>query len=492
MTRRTALHALGGALAAAPAVLSSARRRPNVVFFMTDDQRHDALGAAGNRFLKTPHMDRIAAGGIRFTQAFVTNSLCSPSRGTIVTGLYSHVHGVRTNGGGTHRLREDIPTFPGLLRESGYFTALAGKWHIASPPTGFDQTSILPGQGLYHDPILIVNGGRAQFRGYVDDIVAGQAIEMLKSRPKEKPFCLLCQFKAPHRSWEPAPRFNKALEGAVFPEPPTFGVSLADRPAAIRDSDIQIADMPDFESFGVPRSAPRQERKRRNYQLFLRQYYRTLMGVDENVGRVLDFLDREGLAQDTLVIHTSDNGFFHGEYGLFDKRMMYEPSIRVPLLARYPAGFPAGRTDASHMVLNNDIAHTILDFCGVERPASMRAHGESWRPLAEGRATPWRDAWMYEYFEYPAITCTGKMRGIRTNRWKLIHYIQEPQGWELFDLDHDPEERVNLYGRPEHRALAAELQARLRRMRTELGDDFSEDGLPAAPCTIRIANTPHR
>lgn len=489
MNRRTAIKTLGGGLLGAPAILRAARRHPNILFFMTDDQRYDAMSCAGNRFLKTPNMDRIAAGGVRFANAFVTNSLCSPSRATIVTGLYSHAHGVRTNGGNTHRLRPDVPTFPGLLREAGYYTALSGKWHIASPPTGFDQTCILPGQGIYHDPILMVNGGRSKFRGYVDDVIADQALEMLRSRPKDKPFCMLCQFKAPHRSWEPAERFGKAFEGVTFPEPPTFNVSLANRPAAIRDSDIQIADMPDFASFGVARDAPREERKRRNFQFFIRQYYRTLLGVDENVGRVLDFLDQQGLAKDTLIVYTADNGFFCGEYGLFDKRMMYEPSIRVPMLARYPEGFAGGRVDREHMVLNNDVAHTFLDFCGVARPDSMQGHGESFRPILEGRPTQWRDAWMYEYFEYPAITCTGKMRGIRTDRWKLIHYIQNPQGWELFDLEKDPEERNNLYGNPEYRSRADELKARLDRMRTELGDDRSEDAVPTAPCTVRIANT---
>lgn len=476
----------------APAILHGAGRRPNILFFMTDDQRHDAMSCAGNRFLKTPHMDRIAAGGVRFTNAFVTNSLCSPSRGTIVTGLYSHAHGVRTNGGDTHRLKPDVPTFPGLLRASGYYTALSGKWHIASPPTGFDQVSILPGHGVYHGPTLLINGRRTQLDGYVDDVIADQAIEMLQRRPRDKPFCLLCQFKAPHRSWEPAGRFDRTFEGVVFPEPPSFNLSLDNRPAAIRNSDMQIADMPDFERFGVPRDAPRQERKRRNFQFFMRQYYRTLLGVDENVGRVLDFLDKQGLSGNTIVIYTSDNGFFCGEYGLFDKRMMYEPSIRVPMLVRYPDGFAGGRVDHDHMVLNNDVAHTLLDYGGVVRPESMRGHGESWRPVLERRPTRWRDAWMYEYFDYPAITCTGKMRGIRTRRWKLIHYIQNPEASELFDLEKDPGERDNLYGKPEYHSRQEELKRQLERMRTELRDDRSEDGLPAAPCTMRIAGTPYR
>jgi len=462
-------------------------KRPNVLFVMTDDQRHDAMSCAGNLILRTPNMDRLAREGTRFTEAFVTNSLCSPSRATIVTGLYSHAHGVTTNGGKTHRLRPDQVTFPGLLQKAGYYTALTGKWHIASPPTGFDHWCILPGQGLYHDPAMIANGGRIQMRGYVDDVITDQALETLKSRPKDKPFCLLCQFKAPHRSWEPPARHARTYEDVTIPEPATFQMSLEDRPPAIRDSDIQIADMPDFREQGVPARLPRERRKRLNYQAFLKNYYRVLLAVDENLGRLLDFLDQQGLAENTLVIYTSDNGFFTGEYGLFDKRMMYEPSIRVPMLARYPAGFGGGRVDREHMVLNNDVAHTVLDYCGIERPAFMRNHGESWRPILEGRRAAWREEWMYEYFEHPAVTCTGKMRGVRTKRWKYIHYIQEPQGHELFDLENDPEERRNLYGEAAHQGVAQEMKARLERLRTLLADDRSEDGKPAEPCERRMA-----
>jgi arylsulfatase A-like enzyme len=198
---------------------------------------------------------------------------------------------------------------------------------------------------------------------------------------------------------------------------------------------------------------------------------------------VLDYLDENGLAENTLVMYTSDNGFFAGEYGMFDKRLMYEASIRVPMLVRFPGRAPAGKVDTEHMVLNNDVAHTILDYCGVERPASMRNHGESWRPLLEGRGEKWRDEWMYEYFEYPGAHCAGKMRGVRTRRWKLIHYIQNPQGHELFDLESDPEERRNLYDEPGSRAVAREMESRLERLRTLTGDDRREDGTPALPCT---------
>lgn len=487
MTRRSAIQTLASAAAAPQIVRGQNSRRPNILFVMTDDQRSDAMSCAGNPHLKTPQMDRLAGEGVRFRQAFATDALCSPSRATIVTGLYSHTHGVTTNGGPGQRLRPDQVTFPMLLRQAGYYTAMIGKWHIASPPPGYDHSCILPGQGVYHDPVMIANGARCQFRGYVDDVVADQTIEVLKSRPKDKPFSIQCQFKAPHRSWEPAARHEKLYEDVEFPYPSTFNVDLSNRPAAIRNTDMQIADMHDFDKRGVPADLPREERKKLNYQAFLRNYYRVLNGVDENLGRVLDFLDKNGLAENTLVIYTSDNGFFAGEYGMFDKRLMYEASIRIPMLARYPAGFAGGRVDSDHMVLNNDVAHTILDYAGVARPKWMEHHGESWRPILENKASAWRDAWLYEYFEYPGSHCAGKMRGVRTNRWKLIHYIQNPQGHELFDLQNDPEERVNLYDDPKYSAQVSELSARLEKFRDITGDTRAEDNIPARSCHGRGA-----
>ncbi|MGH7548309.1 MAG: sulfatase-like hydrolase/transferase [Gemmatimonadales bacterium] len=325
----------------------SARRAPNVLFMMTDDQRQDAMGAYGNAILRTPHVDRLAAGGVRFTEAFVTNSLCAPSRASILTGLYSHAHGVITNGGGPvcynqPGLRADQPTFVHLLRAAGYHTAVVGKWHVRSAPAGFDQWVVFPDQGSYHDPVMIANGARIQLRGHADDVVGDQALTFLASRPKDRPFCLLYQFKSPHRSWMPAERFARAFEDVVIPPPRTFEDRLAGRPEALRRAEMAIADMPDFRDRGVSPSLPPEERKRKNLVRLVKNYYRVLLSVDENVGRVLDYLEAEQLAQDTLVIYTSDNGFFLGEHGLFDKRLMYEPSIRVPLLVRYPARLPPG------------------------------------------------------------------------------------------------------------------------------------------------------
>jgi arylsulfatase A-like enzyme len=493
MTRRTALRTVGGAAASLPLLLRSQSRRPNILFVMTDDQRWDAMSCAGNRILKTPHMDRLAAEGRRFDQAFVTNALCAPSRACILTGLYTHAHGVTTNGDGPDfrnqpGLRPGQVTFPMLLRQAGYYTALSGKWHVRSDPEGFDHWAILPGQGRYNDPEMIVNGARLVFRGHSEDVVADQTLQLLRHRPKDKPFCMLMHFKAPHRSWIPDSRFENRYENIQIPEPKTFNEDLGGRPPAVANSDMLIADMPDFAQRGVNPNLSRAERKRRNYQTFMKSYYRVLLGVDENLGRVLDYLDESGLRENTLVIYTGDNGFFLGEHGMFDKRLMYEPSIRVPMLVRYPAAIKPGQVDASHIVINNDVAPTVLDFAGLPIPAHMNGHSRSWKPILEGRAASWRQSYFYEYFEYPAVHCAGKCRGVRTRNWKYIHYWEKPEAHELFNLDEDPDEMKNLAADPRHKAKLAELQAELDRLRTETGDDRSQDGAAAKPCTENRMN----
>jgi arylsulfatase A-like enzyme len=491
VNRRKALGTLAGAALGAPFVSRGQARRPNILFVMTDDQRWDAMSCAGNQILRTPNMDRLAAGGVRFTQAFVTNSLCAPSRSCILTGLYTHAHGVITNGDGPDFVNQRglLPqqkTFPGLLHDAGYFTAVVGKWHIRSMPTGFDHWCILPGQGEYPDPEMIANGVRVRFRGHCEDVVTDQALEALRYRPREKPFCLLLHFKAPHRPWIPAARFEQRYEHVTIPEPGNFNEDLSGRPAAIAKSDLQIADMPDFASRGVAATLPRSERKRLNFQAFVKNYYRVLLGVDENLGRVLDYLDDERLAENTLIIYTGDNGFFMGEHGMFDKRLMYEPSIRVPMLVRYPAGIKPGQVDATHMVLNNDVAPTVLDYAGVAAPSETKGHSRSWKPLLEGRGSGWRDSWLYEYEEYPAVHCAGKCRGVRTSRWKYIHYWEKPEGYELFDLQSDPDEMHNLAGDPRYQDQLPQMQKELDRLRTETGDDRSRDGAAAQPCEIRM------
>ncbi len=493
MNRRTACRALAGATLGAPRFSLGQSRRPNILFVMTDDQRWDAMSCAGNQILKTPHMDRLAAEGRRFDQAFVTNALCAPSRACILTGLYSHAHGVMTNGDGPDfvnqaGLRRGQVTFPMLLGQAGYYTALSGKWHIRSDPEGFDHWAMLPGQGRYNDPEMIVNGARLMFRGHSEDVVADQALQMLRHRPKDKPFCMMMHFKAPHRPWVPDTRFENRYQNVTIPAPASFREDLSRRPAAVANSDLQIADMPDFAQRGVNPNLSRSERQPRNFQAFLKSYYRVLLGVDENLGRVLDYLDDERLAENTLVIYTGDNGFFLGEHGMFDKRLMYEPSIRVPMLVRYPAGVRPGQLDTTHLVINNDVAPTALDYAGVSIPAHMNGHSRSWKPILEGRSAAWRQSYLYEYFEYPAVHCAGKCRGVRTRNWKYIHYWEKPEAQELFDLDADPGEMNNLAGDPRHQAKLAELKAELDRLRTETGDDRSRDDSVAKPCNVNRMN----
>lgn len=459
--------------------------RPNVLLIMTDDQRQDAMSVAGNRVLRTPHMDRIAGEGVRFTQAFVTNSLCGPSRASFLTGLYSHSHGVISNGDSpafrTQKGLEGRKTFVEILRADGYYTGLAGKWHLRSAPAGFDQWIIFPWQGDYTDPEMIANGMTLKMRGNSEDIVGDQSIAFLEKAPRDRPFCLLTHFKAPHRSWVPAPRFAAAFENVDVPLPRTLDDSLEGRPEAVRKADMAVADMPDYQD-EVPPSLPAPERRRRNLQRMVKDYYRTLLAVDENVGRILDYLDETGLAANTLVFYTSDNGFFLGQHGFFDKRLMYEDSIRVPMLARLPSRIPRPFVDSTHMVLNVDLAPTLLDLAGVSRPPPT--HGRSFLPLLEKRPVSWRDAFLYEYFEYPAGHCARKNRGVRTDRWKLIHFWEQPEEWELYDLRSDPDEVVNLAGRRDQRDRMRALKTRLADLRRELGDTDPPGPPPvAAPCS---------
>jgi arylsulfatase A-like enzyme len=493
ISRRTALATLGTAAAGIAVKGKRAfaddrpipRDAPNVLVIMTDDQRWDAFGAAGNPILKTPNIDRIANEGVRFTQAFVTNSLCAPSRASLLTGLYSHVHGVTTHGTVPENrnqagLADAQETFVSILQRAGWHTGVVGKWHIRSEPRGFDRWVILPGGGgPYMDPTMTAHSVPLKFRGHADDVTGDQALEFLQKRPAERPFCLLFNFKAPHRNWIPPERFATEFNDIEVPVPRTFEDKLEGRPEALRRAKMAIADMPDFRRRGVPEDLPPEVRKKRNLEELVKNYYRTLLGVDENVGRVLRFLDENDLAKNTVVVFTSDNGFFLGEHGLYDKRLMYEPSIRVPLLVRYPARL-APRVDAEHMVLNIDVAPTLLALAGIPAPHAMQ--GRSFAPLLEGKDAAWRDDFLYEFFEYPdADHCVMKHRGIRTKRWQLIHFFEEPQGWELYDLETDPDETTNLFGERKHRAIEARLRDRLAAIRRELGDLDPQGPPPVAP-----------
>lgn len=502
LNRRDALKILGASLASLPhsrkalavprAPVGKSAGPPNIVFIMTDDQRQDAMSAYGNPILRTPNMDAIGAGGMRFTEFFVTNSLCQPSRASFLTGLYSHSHGVLSNGGGPDfanhpGLGPDQQTFVHLLRDAGYRTALVGKWHMPSSPTGFDDWVIFPGQGRYQDPDMIANGARIRLRGHADDVTGDQALEFLRTRPKDRPFCLLCQFKSPHRSWMPAERYAHAFDDVVVPLPRTFEDRLAGRPEALRRAEMAIADMPDFADRGVLPTLPPEERKRLNLEHLVKNYYRVLLSVDENVGRVLRQLDADGIAENTIVMYTSDNGFFLGEHGLFDKRLMYEPSIRVPMLVRYPVRVRGGQVDTTHMTLNIDVAPTLLDLAGVPVPDWM--HGKSFAPILAGATIPWRDAFLYEYYEYPAEHCVRKNRGVRTSRWKLIHFWEQPEEWELYDLQDDPDETRNLASSTRHADIVRQLRQRLMELRRSTADVDPAGPPPAAKECGKGVNT---
>jgi arylsulfatase A-like enzyme len=328
---------------------------------------------------------------------------------------------------------------------------------------------------------MITNGMRVKFRGHADDVIGDQALTFLQERPKDRPFCLLFNFKSPHRNWVPAARFEKAFENIDIPIPRSFSDTFEGRPQALRKTEMAVANMPDFRNRGVPEDLPPLERKQRNFQQLAKNYYRTMLSVDENVGRVLDFLDKNKLAQESLVVFSSDNGFFLGEHGLFDKRLMYEPSIRVPLLVRLPSRIKSGQVNSKHMILNVDVAPTLLEIAGLTVPGWMQ--GRSFLPLLDGRETAWRDAFLYEYYEYPAEHCAQKHRGIRTERWKLIHFWEQPEEWELYDLQNDPDEVRNLYGQRDQEKRIRNLRSRLDALRRET-DDIEPAGPTASvrPC----------
>ncbi len=459
-------------------------KRPNIVFIMTDDHTPGEMSSYGHPSIKTPNLDRIGEEGTRFTNSYTTNALCAPARGTVLTGAFSHIHGIRgnsMNADAIESLDPNVPTFPELLRAQGYQTALVGKYHIRQNPRGFDHWVIHPGQGEYFDPVLIENGTKIQMKGYATDITGDLALQVLENRDRSRPFCLLYQFKAPHRPFAPAPRHAHLFENLEIPEPASFNDDYATRRVAATAEDMCLerslaGDYPE-----LPEHLDRTGRKRWIYQRMMKDRLRTMLGVDENVGRVLDYLDAENLTADTLVIYTSDHGYFLGEHGWYDKRFMYEPSIRIPLVMRYPRLGRPGHV-ADQMVMNVDFMPTILEAAGISPPSTVQ--GASLLPLLQGRQPDdWRSAIYYAYYDntwelagkrpeelaerFAHFTPhrIGPHRGIRTQRFKLIEYYSEGDYWELFDLEKDPEELNNLYGDPAMAGVQASLKTELTRIR---------------------------
>jgi arylsulfatase A-like enzyme len=479
--------------------------RPNIIYIMTDDHGYQAVGAYGSGLNKTPNLDRIADEGIIFRNSFVCNSICAPSRAALLTGKHSHANGHIDN-----RVRFDSSqvTFPKLLQEAGYQTALIGKWHLKSEPTGFDYWSILPGQGSYYNPDFIEKGRTYRQTGYATTIITDKAIEWLQQRDTTKPFCLLVHHKAPHRNWMPDTADLALLDGARFPVPGNFFDSYEGREAAARQEMSVIKDMrlssdlkitgADGDSLSQPekdyiwylehRMTPEQRAAWLKeydsisrafnadpptgdslalYKLnrYLTDYLRTIESVDHNTGRLLDYLESAGLLKNTLVVYTSDQGFYLGEHGWFDKRFMYEESFRTPLMMRLPESLSA-HGDITEMVQNIDFAPTFLELAGVKPPDDMQ--GVSLVPLLTGKKHgKWRDALYYHYYEYPAEHAVRKHYGVRTDRYKLIHFYDDIDAWELYDLQSDPHEMKNLIDDPAYDKVERHLRKRLAELRKE-------------------------
>lgn len=464
-----------------------ARKPPNILFIMSDDHASAAVSCYGPSFLGkfayTPNIDRIAKGGVLFRNALVTNSICTPSRAAILTGQYAHKNGVTTL---STALSPQTVHLGHWLRRAGYATALIGKWHLQIDPTGFEYWNVLPGQGVYYNPVLKqVGKGQKEYTGYSTDVVTDLSLDWLKNRDASKPFFLCCHYKAPHRPWDPAPRFKDLYKDEKIPEPPTLLDDYANRAEASKRAKMRVGENMNLRDLGgvaPPAGLLGNDLRRWAYQIYMKRYLACVAAVDENVGRLLDYLDKNGLANDTIVIYTSDQGFFLGEHGWFDKRFMLEPCLTTPLVVRYPAQVPAGRV-VEQMVVNIDHAPTFLDYAGEKVPGDL--DGRSFRPLLEGKApADWRTSAYYRYWMHldGSHNVTAHY-GVRTDRYTLIHYYgkglgvkgaskvdTEPQ-WELFDRQSDPAQMRNLIDDPGHREIVERLKTELTRLRKEAGDD---------------------
>jgi arylsulfatase A-like enzyme len=461
--------------------------RPNIVFIFSDDHAEHAISAYRSKVNHTPHLDRLAAGGARFTNSFVTNSICSPSRATLLTGQYSHKNGVpvfnRFDGSRDHVAKQ--------FQAGGYHTGIVGKWHLGSDPTGFDRWIVLPGQGAYWNPQFLTPGHTLTIEGHCTAITTDLAVEFLRTRPADKPFFLMVHHKAPHRNWEPDERSKAKFQDAVIPEPATLFDDYATRPAALPENRQTIArDLTrrDLKA-DPPGTLTGRDLVTWKYQRYMQDYLACVQGLDDNVGRLLDELEARGLAADTIVMYSTDNGWYMGDLGMYDKRFMYEPGLRVPLLARGPGIKPGITPD--QLVANIDLAPTFLDLAGLPIPASMQ--GRSLAPLLRGeRPADWRQTVYYRYYHDPGHHDTRQHYGVRSATHKLIHYWKK-DAWELFDLVNDPTEQHNLLfdpaeaAQPEVAQVFAELRAEIGRLQQE----YEDDGLYADPATWPPGSADH-
>ena len=524
--------ALGGVAAfAIQNALKTKQKRPNIILIITDDHGYQALSCYGSKLIQTPNMDRIANEGMRFDNCYVSNSISGPSRACILTGKMSHINGFTDN---SKTFDGNQMTFPKLLHESGYQTAMIGKWHLTSNPQGFDFWSVLIGQGEYYSPDFIENGKEIRERGYVTDIITDKAINFLKNRDPNKPFAMIYNHKAPHMNWIPAPRHMGIYNNTIFPEPDNLfddhaGMGRAAKEQLMNistnmweDEVLKIANPADLEGnyeikgYNENKADFARANKRENgltqlrtdysrmsrdekakfneaykqrneeyrsrklsgkeltswkYQQYMRDYLATVLAVDENIGRLIKYLEDIGELDNTIIIYTSDQGFYLGEHGWFDKRFMYEESQRTPFLVCYPKAIkPHGVSKALSM--NIDIAPTLLDFAGVRIPSEIQ--GRSLKPILEsdGKApTDWREAVYYHYYEYPGWHSVKRHYGIRTNRYKLIHFYNDIDEWELYDLKGDVPEKKNVYNDPRYKPVREYMLGLLAKTSKEYKDD---------------------
>ncbi|MCP5099717.1 MAG: sulfatase [Chloroflexi bacterium] len=457
--------------------------QPNILFIMTDDHAAHAMSCYGSRINETPHLDRIATGGMRFNNCFCTNAICTPSRAAILTGTYNHINNVTTL---DSTLDGRLPTFPKLLQTVGYQTAMIGKWHLGhgghADPTGFDYWNVLPGQGEYHNPTMYENGEEQQYTGYATDLITDFSLDWLQKRDRKRPFLLMCHHKAPHRPWEPDDKHATMYEDIDIPEPETMWDDYSNRAAAAAaatmriDRDFNLVDLKQ----PTPTGLSAEDEKRWNYQRYIKDYLRCVASVDDNVGRLLDYLEAEGIVNDTIVVYTSDQGFFLGDHGWYDKRFMYEESLRMPFLIRYPRAVAAGSVNDS-MILNVDFAATFLQFAGVPIPTHFQGH--AFQPVLDNNPPDdWQTSMYYRYWMHRAHHNVYAHYGIRTLRYKLIYYYGEALGqpgaiddstepeWELFDLEQDPYELNNVYHDAAYAEIVKELKAELVRLQTAVRD----------------------
>lgn len=499
--------------------------RPNIIHIMTDDHAFQALSAYGGAISKiapTPNIDRIAQNGMIFQRAYVENSISAPSRATLLTGLYSHKHGqeILTNG-----FKPDNVVFPELLQQAGYQTAIVGKWHLQVEPKGFDYYKILRNQGDYYNPEFATketNGEYVREEGYATTLTTDYAIDWLERRDKNKPFCLMVHHKAPHRNFMPEPKYYNLYEEDEFPYPDNFFDDYENRGSAAKSQqmsimndmtmgyDLKVDELNDGElpphlqwsqgdwKKARARMTPEQlkawdaaygprnkemlkanltgkELAKWKYQRYVKDYMRTIKSVDDQIGRLLDYLEKNNMMENTIIVYTSDQGFYMGEHGWFDKRFMYEESFRTPLLIMYPKKIKAGST-CNELVQNIDFAPTYLALAGVESPIKM--DGRSLVPLFSGeKPKEWRETLYYHYYDYPAIHMVRRHDGVSDGRYKLIHFYGQGRGkdegvdveyYELYDLVTDPHEMKNVYGDEAYKAHADRLIKELKKYQGDL------------------------